>query len=494
MLAYLYVITFIIILMLLYSWLNFLYDARKINLPGPTPLPIVGNGHLLLGGAVKLLKTLEDLAEKYDDALCFYLLSHRYVQLTHPKYLESVMSSTELISKGRSYDMMYPWLGSSLLTSSGNRWKVFRKLMTPAFHFNILQTFLPVFCKNQTIMIQKFKALADGNTVNIFPIVALGALDNITESIMGVSVDAQKSSESSYVKAVEDISKIIAHRIQNIFTTNDVLFNLTPMKKKHDAALKILHKQVNEVIEARRRELDKTNVKNLTAPSDEVQKKHAFLDLLLLSRIDGEKISDEDVRNEVNTFMFEGHDTTAAAVSFCLYCLSNNDEAQENILNEIRNIMGDDAMNKDPTYSELQQMKYLEMVIKETLRLYPSAAVIERLVTRDTEICGIRLPKDTLIFINIIAMQRNPRVYDEPLKFIPERFENTQKNPFAWLAFSAGPRNCIGQKFAMLEMKIMISSIVKNFQILPSGIDPVLALDVILRSVNGINVKLIPRE
>ncbi|RVE41958.1 hypothetical protein evm_013398 [Chilo suppressalis] len=91
-------------------------------------------------------------------------------------------------------------------------------------------------------------------------------------------------------------------------------------------------------------------------------------------------------------------------------------------------------------------------------------------------------------------MQRHPSLYDDPLKFRPERFENTARNPFTWLPFSAGPRNCIGQKFAMMEMKVTISEIIRKFKVLPTGDEPQLSADLILRSLNGVKLKIVPRS
>nr|ULR85478.1 cytochrome P450 [Spodoptera frugiperda] len=290
------------------------------------------------------------------------------------------------------------------------------------------------------------------------------------------------------------MSTTVAMRIQIPIFGPDVVFNLTPYKSNQTKALKVLHEHSRRVIEERRQELKKADITSLNASNDVgIRNKHAFLDLLLLGDIDGQKIDDESVREEVDTFMFEGHDTTTSGLSYALYCLSKRRYVQDKIYEELQTIYGDD-MERDPTYQELGQMKYLELVLKESMRLYPPVPFIERCITKDCEIGGIKMVKGTSVFLNIFQIQRQPDMFEDPLEFRPERFEEALKNPFSFLAFSAGPRNCIGQKFAMMELKVTISEIVKHFYILPVDETPQLSSDLVLRSKNGINVRFMPRK
>ncbi|KAJ0179224.1 hypothetical protein K1T71_004936 [Dendrolimus kikuchii] len=483
----------VFVTLIIFSWIYYNRDMKKHNIPGSSPLPIIGNALDLLGDTAKFMRTLKKYTDNYGGIYRVYLFSSLYVVVNHPKYMEPILSSSDLIVKGKSYDFARPWLGDGILTTTGHKWRTHRKFLTPAFHFNILQNFLPVFCKNEKILIKKLSQLV-GKNINLFPIIALTALDNVTESIMGVALNVQTNSESKYVNAVDAMSKIVIMRMKNPVLGENAIFNLLPYKRSQDNALKVIHGQSKRVIKARREELNRLNTTSLPDTSEYgIKNRHAFLDLLLLAEVEGKRLDDESVREEVDTFMFEGHDTTTSGLVFSLYCLAKHKEVQEKIYTELKEIFGDD-LNRDPTYTELQQMKYLELVIKETLRLYPSVPLIERKITHDCNIAGSHVPKNTSLIIDIFHMQRNPEVYENPLDFIPERFEKPLKSPFAWVPFSAGPRNCIGQRFALMEMKVTIAAVIKNFEILPVDIEPLLSIELILRSSNGVHVKLQPRN
>lgn len=190
----------------------------------------------------------------------------------------------------------------------------------------------------------------------------------------------------------------------------------------------------------------------------------AFLDLLLDETEKRPFFTDQDIRNEVDTFVFAGHDTTTVSTAWALFLLGHHPEVQEQLFEEQQQIFGNsDAL---PTYKELGEMKYMDRVMKECIRVYPTLLGVSRKITEEVEIGGYTIPVGVMVQIGIYGCSRDERYFPEPEKFDPDRWlpENSKnRHAYSHIPFSAGPRNCVGQKFAQLEEKVMLSMIVRKY-------------------------------
>ncbi|KAL6446197.1 hypothetical protein ACFW04_001078 [Cataglyphis niger] len=197
------------------------------------------------------------------------------------------------------------------------------------------------------------------------------------------------------------------------------------------------------------------------------RKRKAFLDLLLdQNEKDEVPLTEDELRAQVDTFMFEGHDTTAVAITWTLFLLGNNFEHQEKVHEELEEVFKD--LKTPASLKELSQLKYLDRIIKETLRLFPSVPMITRKLTKDIKMDGYTLPKGVTVILAINLLHKNPEVWSDPNKFDPDRFlpDNSKyRNPYAYVPFSAGPRNCIGQRFALLEEKTILTAILRKWRV-----------------------------
>lgn len=198
---------------------------------------------------------------------------------------------------------------------------------------------------------------------------------------------------------------------------------------------------------------------------------------------------------QVDTFMFEGHDTTASGINWALHLLGNYPEEQEKVLAEIEEVIGD---SPEVTFEHLGKLKYLECIMKESLRLQPSVPMFARVLGKNEEIGGFNIPKGTQILVNPYLIHRDPTQWTEPDVFKPERFlpENCiGRHAFAFVPFSAGGRNCIGQRFALMEEKTVLTNILKNFKIVSTKRRDQLGfkVELILRPINGVHVLLSSR-
>jgi cytochrome P450 family 4 len=194
------------------------------------------------------------------------------------------------------------------------------------------------------------------------------------------------------------ISEIIASRTFNVFLRNDFIFKYSSAGRRQKEVLKILHDFTDGVIVARRNELaSKTNELQTNDDDDSgVKRKLALLDVLLQSTINGQPLTNLDIREEVDTFVFEGHDTTTSGIAFCFYNLAKYPEVQRKAFEEAKNVIG--GADKVPTQKDLNDLHYLDLVIKESLRLYPSVPFYGRKIHEDVEISEWNLISSASVF------------------------------------------------------------------------------------------------
>ncbi|GJQ82470.1 hypothetical protein Trydic_g14461 [Trypoxylus dichotomus] len=461
------------------------------NVPAPVGLPVVGHV-LYFTNPKEILNDLIKMASDHGGFLKFHFFQVYTILVTDAEKMEKILGTTRILRKSLEYSHFERWLGTGLLTSEPEKWRKSRKMLTPTFHFQILEQFVDIYNSASCILVEKLLKKANGNKFDVYPDVTLCTLDVICETAMGTSVNAQRHSNSVYVKSVQIMNEIIRTRLFSPLKRFDFVYYLSSEYRTEKKALATIHGYTTSVIDKRKKELELNA--NLIADCDNGsgKKRLAFLDLLLQCELDGKPLTNEEIREEVDTFMFEGHDTTASAIAFSLYCLAENSYVQNQAVEELQEIFT--SKDEHITYGHLQQMKYLEKVIKEALRLYPSVPMFGRQLEEDAEFDGEIIPKGVTLTVFPFGMHRNSKLYPDPEKFDPERFtqENQNKrNPFAYVPFSAGPRNCIGQRFAMLEMKTTLSNIIRHFEILPAeGYKPILVPNVILKSLNGVEICL----
>ncbi|XP_055636968.1 cytochrome P450 4C1-like [Toxorhynchites rutilus septentrionalis] len=437
-----------------------------------------------------------------NDLIAQGLFNKPALQITSAAMVEQVIGA-KTIQKSLIYDFMKPWVNEGLITALGKKWALRRKIITPTFHFKILEEFLAIFNRQTEVLVEKLQQQSEKGDFDIYKYITLCALDIISESAMGVKLNAQDSPSSSYVKAVKEMSEIIFRRLFSLGNEYKILFQLSKAAQRQKAALSILHEFTNSVILARKHQLEDEQLRKTTLEKmDETdiygKRKMTLLELLLNVSVEGHRLNETDIREEVDTFMFAGHDTTTSCISFSAYHIAQNPEVQRKLYEEMVLVLGENFKTIELTYSMLQELKYLDMTIKEVLRIHPSVPIIGRKSTGDMIIDGQAIPAGVDIAIFIYAMHNNPEIFPEPEKFDPERFneENCSKrHPYSYIPFSAGARNCVGQKYALLEVKTTLVKILGNYQLLPCHPknNVQLKTDMTLRPVNGAFVKIIPR-
>ncbi|KAF7495406.1 Cytochrome P450 4c3 [Sarcoptes scabiei] len=459
---------------------------------------------------INLMSSISGYTQIYQKEKIFrvWLSWEPLVFVWNPETVEKILSNNFLLEKSAQYKFLHPWLGTGLLTSEGSKWRTRRKLLVPAFHFKILHDFVPVFNEQAKILVHRLRSIArrkcnNCTVIDIVPVITACTLDIICETIMGVSIGAQQSSNNRYCKSVNEVGECFLERLMQPQLWPDLVFYRSQSGSSFSNNLIRLHSFTRKVIRDRKAEILNSRTTIRFRPNDNDDAVHeleysqndrrkAFLDLLLDQHIksDGKTMSEEDIREEVDTFMFEGHDTTAMALSWILFMLGHHPEIQAKAAAEI-DAFFDEIDKENPSnpsnnelkkerlkfndheddihlgLDEIKSLKFLECCIKEGLRLFPSVPFIGRRLHEDIILNNRNVPKGTIIFVYIYMLHRDPNVFPDPERFDPDRFSQENsigRHPFAFVPFSAGPRNCIGQRFAMSELKVVLAHLLRNFR------------------------------
>ncbi|XP_071042489.1 cytochrome P450 4V2-like isoform X2 [Parasteatoda tepidariorum] len=393
-----------------------------------------------------------------------------FVFFFKPETIEVVLSSNTNIDKAAAYNFLHPWLGTGLITSSGKKWRYRRKLLTPTFHFRILEDFLPIISDHSHILVSRLRDLEKDSWIDIVPFISSCTLDVICETAMGVRINAQMGESKEYVNAIHEIGAIFLVRILKPWLYPDFIFRITSSGRQFYKNVDLVHSFTKKVINKKKSEMIENNklLKNITNDGISNAKRHrAFLELLLEHHIKDPSFTEEDIREEVDNFMFAGYDTTAMAISWTLYLVGLYRHVQIKIQEDLDEIFEGDN-EREIERNDLLRMRYLECVIKETLRLYPAVTFTAREVKENFNVLDYEVKKGSSCLIFPFMLHKDPEIFPDPEKFNPERFfpENaTGRHPFAYVPFSAGARNCIGQKFAMMEVKTVLTNVFRNFEV-----------------------------
>ncbi|XP_066298513.1 cytochrome P450 4A4-like [Branchiostoma lanceolatum] len=464
--------------------------------------PVPPGAHWLLGHLVLLAKgELEfdrigqEWAIQYPHS---YIFKHGpldgTLSVNHPDYIKAVLQRPDKKDE-RIYGLLRPWLGDGLLTTSGAKWFRNRRLLTPGFHFEVLRPYVKLFSDSTNVMLDNWKELGSGSSVDVFQHVSLMTLDSMLKCALSQDTGCQKKNTfNNYISVVHELSALVMVRARSLISSmSDFVYNNSSAGKRYKKACSDVHQFSEKIIQQRKQALDGLPA-NETSPR---QKYLDFLDILLMAKDeDGNGLTDAEIRDEVDTFMFEGHDTTASGLAWTLYCLARHPGHQKKCRREAQEVL---QGRPEVTWKDLPSLKYITMCIKESLRIYPPVPkILRELEAPLTLPDGKTVQKGTTIFICPQRLHLNPAHWEKPEEYDPLRFspENSKdRHPYAFLPFSAGPRNCIGQHFAMNELKTSVALILQQFSLAPDDTlpEPVPVHKIVLRADSpGLFLKINP--
>ncbi|XP_076416760.1 cytochrome P450 3A18-like isoform X4 [Peromyscus maniculatus bairdii] len=355
------------------------------------------------------------------------------------------------------------FMKKGITTSENEEWKRIRSLLTPVFSsgklkemFHIIQEYGDALVKNMSREVEK------GKNVTMKDFFGAYIMDVITGTLFGVKVDSLNNPQDPFVK---NTRKLFIFDYFNPLAFSTALFPF----------LSRIYNKVNicifpsDATSFFKKFIEKTKKDRLENTQEH---RVDFLQLMMDSQNSKDMesykpLSDLEILAQSITFILAGYETTSTTLSFITYLLAIYPNVQKKLQHEIDAVLP----NKAPaTYEALVKMEYLDMVVNESMRLYPVATRVNRLSKKDVEINGVLIPKGTVVVIPIFVLHRDPKYWPDPEEFHPERFSKENKdriNPYTYLPFGHGPRNCIGMRFAFINMKLAIVKILQNFFLSP---------------------------
>ncbi|KAF8373061.1 hypothetical protein PRIPAC_79490 [Pristionchus pacificus] len=465
-----------------------------VKLPGPKGLPLLGNMLDLAGDSTAPMKFWSKEAEKArakgDGVFCMTLFGRVMTFPLNGEAVKSICESTEELTKGKDYDFLHPWMGKGIVFAIGQAWRDRRKSYTPIFHNRtMLEGYVDYFNKHARVTVEILGEVKPGSTIDINMMLKRYSLDAICESSLGFTFNVQRNPEHPYILSVDKF----AYYLQR--WTNEpqmwitwiwyALYHYTGYKD----CLDTMNRLTQEVLDNRMAAVKRGEV-------DLDAEKRPLIDHFIAQYEKGDWTY-EELHLECNSAIFGGHDSTSCTLTWVYWALATQPEFQQQCYEEIYGIFGDS--DRDCTHDDMNAMKFTERFIKETMRIFPPVPLIERELGADFQMGKYLLPKGSEIFIAPHLVHHNPEVYPDPFTFDPDRFlpENIAKrSPYDFLPFSAGPRNCLGQKFALHEMKTIVSWTLRYFSFHTDRklLDQEMRIEVVTKTSLGCHLQVTPRK
>lgn len=407
--------------------------------PGPKGLPFFGNALEFRRDPLGFFTQIE---RTYGAIATVSIRNFKMVLATRASSVRRILiENAHNFTNRQAYEGLVPLLGEGLLTIDGNFHTQQRRLVMPAFHRQRIESYEELMVNNT---IQLMDTWHPGQQLDIAKQMQWLTLKIVAKALFDVNLQEESSRLG---KAFIDTAEYLNRARNDSIRTLPI--NLPFTSYGHFVRAKaILDDTVYKIIRThKQKDVDHGDMLSMLFQAQDA---------------DGKKLSETQIHDETMTFLAAGHATTANALSWTFYLLAEHPRVRQNLLEEIWDTIGDRPI----TTLDLDNMPYLEMVVKESMRLYPPAWALMRRATNDFELEDYHFPAGTFVALSPYITHRLPDYWSEPEQFWPERFGPEHKEPreaFAYFPFGAGPRTCIGMPFAMMEARIILATIMQKF-------------------------------
>ncbi|XP_044137260.1 thromboxane-A synthase [Bufo gargarizans] len=459
-------------------------QLQKMGIRHPKPTPFIGNVLLFRKG---FWEGSSQILKKYGPISGYYLGRRPMVLLSDPEAVKQVLQKDFLNFTNRmKMNLATKPMSDSLLCLRDEHWKRVRSVLTPSFSAARMKEMCPLINQGCDVLLSNLQKFAvSGEPCNVQRCYACFTMDIVASVAFGTKVDSQKDPDHPLVQNSKKFLELFTPFKPVILLTLAFPSIMIPIarrlpNKKRDQINSFFGKVIKEMIalrdqqppDKRRRDLlqlmldARTCAANISVENFDIVNQ---ADMAAHVRDEPSKkttktLNEEEILGQAFIFLIAGYETTSSLLSFTTYLLATHPECQEKLLREVDKF----AENHDGAdYNTVHDLPYMDMVISESLRMYPPAFRFAREAAADCTVMGCKIPSGTVLEIPIGCMQNDPKYWPEPEAFRPERFtaeEKQKRHPFLYLPFGAGPRSCIGMRLAILEAKITLYRILQKFR------------------------------
>ncbi len=411
------------------------------TVPGPKRRPVIG---YLPELRKQPMHFLHGLARQYGPVVRFNVGSFDFYLVDEPDYIREVLvTSNRSFVKGRALEYAKRVLGNGLLTSEGEFHKRQRRLAQPAFHKQRINSYGDVMADYAARMRSRW---SPGATLDMHE-----EMMHLTLAIVAKTLfDADVESEASQIGEALDTAMVMFRRVTLPFAEHLDRLPL-PSNRRFQRARKRLDETIYRIIAERRAGgVDRGDLLSMLLMAQDVEG-------------DGGSMTDEQLRDEAMTLFLAGHETTANALTWTWYLLSRHPEVERKLHEEIDAVL----QGRLPTVEDLSRLEYTEMVLTESMRVFPPAWTVSRRAIEPVMLGEYEIPADATVMLSQYVTHHNPRFYEDPFRFDPERWRpeaRSARPKFAYFPFGGGPRICIGEAFAWMEGVLLIATLAQQWK------------------------------
>jgi cytochrome P450 len=387
---------------------------------------------------------LQNLTSRHGDFVTFKVLNQQMFFANHPDYIRDVLVTQNAnFAKGRALQKAKRILGEGLLTSEGDTHHMQRRLVLPAFHRQRIASYATVMVEHASRTANRWQ---DGMTVDISQEMTRLTLGIVAKTLFDADIGREADEIGEAMTVMMEMFNLLMYPFAELLEKLPL-----PMVRRYEKMRFRLDSTIYKIIDERRK-----------AGVD----RQDLLSMLLLAQDEntGGKMTNLQVRDEAMTLFLAGHETTANALSWTFYLLSKNPAVEAKLQAELDRFLG----SRVPTFEDVARLQYTEMVVSESMRLFPPAWGIGRRSLVDQTIGPYRVPADSIILLSPFVTQRDSRFFAEPDRFKPERWTSESKASlpqFAYFPFGGGSRRCIGEGFAWAEAILLLATLCRHWRV-----------------------------